>query len=102
MKSNDILKTNLLLKIGDIKPNMILRDVKKIVDRLLACDEILAPNILEWVENKPISDIWVRDKYCVNAVMEMRSSKDFISAIIALDDYLKDESAEYALWQMRA
>lgn len=101
MKSNDFLRTNLLLKIGDVKPNMILRDAKRIVDRLFECDEILMPNILEWAENKPISDIWVRDKYCVNAVMKMRGCNDFISAVIALDDYLKDESTEFALWQMR-
>ena len=73
----------------------------EVTDRLMCVDKTLHQNIEEWLSDKPISDIWVRDKYCIGAVMNIRHDKDFVSAIIALDDYLKDENTEQHIWQMR-
>ena len=64
-------------------------------------DPRLMPNLKEWVEGKEISDLWI-GKYCVNAVMDIRGSKDFISALNAMNLYLKDENAGVrVIWRGR-
>lgn len=102
MRYDTAMKRKIFLKVIYTKPHLSVSNANELLDRLLECDEVLSTNIQEWTENKTFSDIWVNDKYCINAVMEIRGSSDFLSAIIALDDYLKDESKEYALWQPRA
>ena len=66
--------------------------------RLLRCEEVLLPNLLEWLNGKPLTEIWVHDKYCIGAVMKIRKSDDFIHCFLALDDYAKDSGSESAIW----
>lgn len=102
MKYDALWKKKLLSKILDTKPHLSVEAANELLDRVLACEDVLATNAMEWVENKAFSDIWVNDKYCVRVVMNIRDDNDFLSAFIALDDYLKDEAKEYALWRPRA
>ena len=94
-------RENILKKVLNVYPHYLVTKQNELADRLMSVEALLRPNIEEWLLNKPLSDIWVRDKYCVGAVMNIRQDDDFVSAIIALDDYLKDESAEQQLWQLR-
>ena len=55
-----------------------------IASRLLNVGDLLQQNLLEWLENKQLSDIWINEKYCVEGVMRMRGNKDFVSALISL------------------
>lgn len=55
-------------------------------------DSRLVPNLIEWMEGKTITDIWV-GKYCVNAIMSIRGDSDFLSALEAMNTYLSDEEA---------
>ncbi len=71
-----------------------------IANRLLNVGDLLQQNLLEWLENKQLSDIWINEKYCVEGVMRMRGNKDFVSALISLDDYAKDIEKENALWNL--
>lgn len=77
----------------------------QISDKLLTCDDTLKPNIVEWLKSKPFSDIWVRDKYCLNAVLKIRGNPTsplaIADAILALDAFAKDISKEHLIWQKR-
>lgn len=70
-------------------------------DRLMNVDERLLQNIEEWIAEKPLTDIWVRNKYCVRAVMQLRQDNDFIDAVLSLNDYAQNASNEYRLWRQR-
>lgn len=67
--------------------------------RMANCDEKLLPNLLQWLQNEPLTDIWIGEKYCIGAVMKIRESDDFVQSFIALDDYARDTDFEYAIWQ---
>ncbi len=102
MSENSTLKKRLFLKLLEEKPHLSVALANETIDRLFNCEESLFTNVIEWLESKKYSDIWIKDKYCVGAVLKMRGDTDFISAIIALDDYAKDESKEHTLWKTRA
>lgn len=102
MNEKSVQKTQMLNKLLETKPHLSVAKANEIIDRLLKCDERLFVNIKEWMENENYSDIWIRDKYCIGALLKMRRDNDFVSAIIVLDEYAKDESKEFALWQVRA
>lgn len=102
MNEKSVQKTQMLNKLLETKPHLSVVKANEIIDRLLQCDERLFVNIKEWMENENYTDIWIRDKYCIGALLKMRRDNDFVSAIIALDEYAKDESKEFALWQVRA
>jgi len=59
-------------------------------------DDRLVPNLREWMDGKPVTDIWI-GKYSVNAVMSIRGDTDFLSALEAMNTYLQDEEAGIAL-----
>lgn len=59
-------------------------------------DSRLVPNLVEWMEEETITDIWV-GKYCVNAIMSIRGDSDFLSALEAMNTYLLDEEAGISL-----
>lgn len=67
--------------------------------RAAAVEEALLPNLLQWLRNEPLTDVWINGKYCVGAVMKIRRDGNFLSALIALDDYAKDAGAEHAIWK---
>lgn len=78
---------------------------KKISVQLEKCVDSLKPNIVEWLETRPFSDIWIRDKYCLNAVLKIRgnpaSAIAIADAILALNAYAVDSSNEHLIWQKR-
>ena len=62
-------------------------------------DGRLEPNLREWINGEPISDLWI-GKYCINAIMKARDDNDFLDAFLAMSLYLKDESAGVLkIWQ---
>lgn len=93
-------KRKIFEKLLQTKPKLSVFEANLIANRLLKVDDLLQQNLLEWLENKRLSDIWINEKYCVAGVMRMRGSKDFVSALISLDDYAKDIEKEDALWNL--
>ncbi len=91
-------KRKIFQKLLQTNPKLSVFEVNLIANRLLKVDDLLQQNLLEWIENKPLSDIWVNEKYCIVGVMRMRGNKDFISALISLDDYAKGIEKESVLW----
>ena len=62
-----------------------------IADTLLAeTDDRLWQNLEEWINGKPISDLWIGE-YCINAIMAIRDDDDFLDALLAMSLYLRDE-----------
>lgn len=59
-------------------------------------DARLIPNLREWMDGRTVTDIWI-GKYCVNAIMSIRGDSDFLSALEAMNAYLRDEEAGIAL-----
>ena len=78
---------------------------EKIASQLVCCDERLKLNIAEWIASKEFSDIWIRDKYCLNAVLKIRGNPSaplsIVDAILALNAYAKSEANEHLIWQLR-
>lgn len=63
---------------------------------LAQLDPRLVPNLVEWMEGKEITDVWV-GKYCINAIMSIHGDQDFLSALKAMNTYLHDEEAGISL-----
>lgn len=95
------MKEKIVNRIKEVHPYFTAQATEELADRLMKTEEALTVNLTEWLEGKALSDIWVRDKYCIGSVMHLRASEDFVSAFIALDDYAKDESKEQGIWRMR-
>lgn len=93
-------KRKIFEKLLQINPQLSVFEANLIANRLLNVGNLLQQNLLEWIENKQLSDIWINEKYCVEGVMRMRGNKDFVSALISLDDYAKDIKKENALWDL--
>ena len=65
-------------------------------------DSRLEQNLIEFIEGKEISDIWI-DGYCVNGIMSIRGDNDFCSAFYAMCEYLKDpERGTIIIWNGKA
>lgn len=84
----------LLEKIKKEHPNFLPSKQEELAERLTTVDEKLRPNIREWLNDQPLSDVYVNDRYCVRSVMKMYGDKNFVRAIILLDNYLKDSETE--------
>lgn len=91
-------KRKIFNKLLQIKPKLSVFEANLIANRLLKVNELLQQNLLEWIEDNPLSDIWINEKYCVEGVMKMRGNKDFVYALISLDDYAKNVEKESVLW----
>ncbi len=91
-------KRKIFDKLLQTKPKLSVFEANLIANRLLKVNELLQQNLLEWIEDNPLSDIWINEKYCVEGVMKMRGNKDFVSALISLDDYAKNVEKESVLW----
>lgn len=102
MKYDAMLKEKIYKKITAERPALSADYADKLLDRILACNDKLAANVTEWVEDKELSDILINEKYCINSVLKIRGDNDFLSALIVLDDYLNDQTKEFAIWQPRA
>lgn len=83
-------------------PGMDEKYAEEYADHLVRdLDERLRPNLLEWMEGKEITNIWI-GKYCVNAIMSIREDKDFLGALEAMNTYLQDEEKGVSLiWRGR-
>lgn len=70
-------------------------------DLIANTDCRLEQNVREWMEGMPISDVWV-NKYCINAIMDIRKDRDFLSALEAMNLYLQDPKlGELRIWRIR-
>lgn len=92
----------LLAKIKEKYPYYLVSEQIQLAEKLVNIDNELRTNIEEWADDKPLSEIWIRGKYCVRAVMQIRQDDDFIDAISALNEYVKKASNEYLIWRQRA
>ena len=75
-----------------------------IADKAVALSNIdasLYPNLMQWIERKTFSDIWVHKTYCLRTVLAMWKSSDVCSALLALDTYLHDSAKEAWLFRVR-
>lgn len=79
--------------------------VEKLSAQLVNCVDGLRPNIAEWIDSKPFSDIWIRNKYCLNVVLKIRGNPTspiaVANAILALNAYAENTANEHLLWQTR-
>ncbi len=78
---------------------------QKLAEKLVDCEAVLHTNLVEWAQDKPLSDVWIRDKYCMNAVLEIRgggrSGLDVADAFLDLNEYVKNSDQEYRIWRIR-
>lgn len=84
-----------------IENDTFYQNGKSIAEKMMNCEEVLIPNLMEWIYDKELSNIWIRDKYCIRAVLKIRNSNEFVDAFLSLDAYAKDERNEFLLWQQR-
>ena len=76
---NESISRNDIVKFLLANESFLSQDAAtQISEKLLTCSNILKPNITEWLKSKPFSDIWVRDKYCLNAVLKIRDNNGLI------------------------
>lgn len=96
-----MLKEAVKCRLREVAPYRAMTEEQRTqtAERLLLCEDFLFPNLAEWTNNMPVSDIWVNDKYCVGAVMKIRRDDDFVAAFIALDDYAKSSDSEPEIWR---
>ena len=73
----------------------------ELVRKLLTLSPELRPNLAEWACGLPLSEIPVREKYTVNAVLSIRGDNDVLSVLLDLDAYGKDPAQEFRLWRKK-
>lgn len=102
VKIIDIDINKLSAKIQETYPWTTDETAKARAERLVKhISDNLAVNVVEWLEEKEISDIWVGD-YCVKMVMEIRGDHQFLEAIEALVLYDEDEKEGLReIWKTR-
>ena len=89
----NINKNDLKVAIKNSYPFISDTQAEKQAETLICTtNERLKKNLSEWINGQPISDIWIGE-YCINAIMSIRRDKDFLSALEAMNLYLKDEEA---------
>ena len=66
------------------------------------CPQALWPNLCEWSEERPLSDIYV-GKYTLPMILAIWNSKDFLRALEVMKELCegKTETAELKIWEMR-
>ena len=77
--------------------------IEDMATRMVNCVPELKQNLYEWEEGKALTDIYIRGKYSIAAVLcirnEMLSDMNFVDAFISLNRYAVDESDERFLWR---
>lgn len=75
---------------------------KRATDLLKNCSVHLLPNVYEWVEGRPLSDIYV-DKYSISMILSIWNSNDFLRALEVICELQQGNKdiAERRIWQMR-
>lgn len=95
------MKDKLLTKIKETYPFYTNEAQQQYANKLLNISKPLRPNVVQWLNNEPLQEILIRNKYTINAVLEIRNSNDFIDAILCLNEYANDEANECLIWQVR-
>lgn len=71
---------------------------KKILTEM---DQRLYHNISQWIEGEKLDGDMIGD-YCIDKILQIRESRDFLSALDAMNLYLKDARAgEQMIWRSR-
>ena len=64
-------------------------------------DQRLYHNISQWIEGEKLDGDMIGD-YCIDKILQIRESRDFLSALDAMNLYLKDARAgEQMIWRSR-
>jgi len=87
---NNISRDILVATIADRYPDFNSGWAERTADRLIATiDERLEPNVFEWLESRPLTDIWVQTStgrlFSVATIMEIQRGNDFVSALTNLN-----------------
>lgn len=71
----------------------------EILDR---CPAQLRPNVYEWTEGRPLSDIFI-EKYSIPMILSIWRSSDFLRALDVITELLQGDSdkAVRQIWRMR-
>lgn len=66
------------------------------------CPEVLMKNIREWVNDIPLTDIYV-SKYSISMILALWNSTDFLKALEVMKNLSEGytEKAELKIWEMR-
>ena len=98
---NETLRTAVYSRAASDNPHLPVAAQQALAEKLLSLSPELLPNLSEWACGLPLSDIPVRGKYTVRAVLAVRNDRDIPSALLALDAYAKDPSQEFRVWRMK-
>ena len=64
-------------------------------------DPRLHHNIEQWANGEMLDEDMIGD-YCIDTILQIRESRDFLSALDAMNMYLKDKLAgEQMIWRRR-
>ena len=71
----------------------------EILDR---CPVQLRPNVYEWMEGRPLSDIFI-EKYSIPMILSIWRSNDFLGALDVITELSQGDvdKAERQIWRMR-
>lgn len=94
-------KQKILAKIKAQYPYYRAEKQLEYADQLCRVDENLLKNVEEWANGQSLSDIWIRQKYCVRSVLQLRQDSDFADAVLSLNEYAEDAAREYLIWRQR-
>ncbi|MCR5835603.1 MAG: hypothetical protein K6G88_03765 [Lachnospiraceae bacterium] len=66
------------------------------------CTTHLLPNVVEWIEGRPLTDIYV-DKYTIPMILTIWNNQDFLKALEVICELQlgNKDIAERRIWQMR-
>ncbi|MBQ2955081.1 MAG: hypothetical protein IJE08_01325 [Clostridia bacterium] len=87
---NNISRDALAAALADRYPAFNAAWAERTADRLLSTiDDRLEINVREWLEGRPLTDIWVRTShgrlFSVASLMEIQQNSDFVSALTNLN-----------------
>ena len=90
----------LVAKLGQVMPGLGHDRLKAFADRMVReTDERLEPNVLEWLCDEPLTDIWI-GQYCIGLVLKVQGRGDFLTALEALNCYASDpDLGERLIWR---
>ena len=93
--------TQLVSKLEQVMPGLGSDQLRAYAERMVSeTDERLEPNVVEWLREEPLSDIWI-DQYCIGLVMKVQGRGDFLGALEALNCYVTDpDLGERLIWRV--
>lgn len=75
---------------------------RKALQTVKSCPAALYPNLCEWAEERPLTDIYV-GKYSLPMILSIWQSRDFLHALKVMTELYEGhtEAAEIQIWRMR-